>query len=176
VPPHSRVHCDSASAGVGFLCSRPPGMDVRRMNLEGRPTNRYPHGPRPAILGGDAHQERGSVALAVGQRDRDRAGHRQEAGGGPKSLLKPFAFIVTTRGPKFRSRASAIVTVRSRTLRSISLPCIFISSGRHGTSLNSWRPLTTVETLHWQVDRGWLDSQRGCRASFGPVLSGPRHR
>ena len=48
-----------------------------------------PYGPRPAIVGGDVHQERGSVALAVGQ--RDRAGRRPQAGGGRKSLLKPFA-------------------------------------------------------------------------------------
>ena len=47
-------------------------------------------------------------------------------------MLKPFALSGQPEVPT-RPRASAIVIVRSRTLMSISLPCIFSSSGCHGT-------------------------------------------
>ena len=54
-----------------------------------------PYGPRPAIVGGDVHQERGSVALAVGQ--RDRAGRRPQAGGRPQILAQAVRLIATSR-------------------------------------------------------------------------------
>jgi len=54
-----------------------------------RPTDRHPYGPRPAILGGDAHQERGSVALAVWASAIGRDAGRRPVEG-PKSLLEPL--------------------------------------------------------------------------------------
>jgi hypothetical protein len=101
-----------------------------------RPTDRYPHGPRPACLDGAClRQEAG-----LGRAGRGASAIGRDAGRRPAEAPR-FSQVARSYRDNPRSRArpraSAIVIVRSRTLISMSLPRIFSSSGRHGTRVNS---------------------------------------
>lgn len=92
-----------------------------------RPTDRHPNGPRPAFAG-------------LGRADRRAGAIGRDAGRRPAEAQQPPQNRSTYRDKprsRPRPRASAVMIVRSRTLISMSLPRIFSSSGRHGTSVNA---------------------------------------
>jgi hypothetical protein len=75
-----------------------------------RPTDRHPHGPRPAACcRGRATSERARGAWSRGQcSPRDRAGRRPSAGGGPQHLINAPVY---RDSPRSRLRATDSETV-----------------------------------------------------------------